>query len=99
MVLCRNDAAAALLLANRPELHVVVAAVYAVDVVGPAVAGEGAFVLAAGLAGVVGAEILQDVCFTPCGPDVGPGLASVLHGSWLRMLTRYIQQGSCCSLG
>lgn len=70
MVLCGNHASAALLLADGPELHVVVAAVDAVDVVGPAVAGECAFVLAARPARVVGAEVLEDICLAPSGPGV-----------------------------
>lgn len=72
MVLGGDYTAAALLLADGPELDIAAAAVDAVDVVGAAVAGEGAFFLSAS-AGVVAAVVFEDVGFAVLGPGGGVG--------------------------
>ena len=86
MVLCRNYTIAALSLADRPKLDVAAAAIDSVNVVRATVAGEGAFVLAAGGARIVPAEVLQDVRLTTLGPnsEVGQFQAPVgLCGSYM----------------
>lgn len=57
MVLGSDDTTAALLLADRPELNVTAASVNPVDIVGAAVAGKCAFMLAAGRTRVISAEV------------------------------------------
>lgn len=68
MVLGSDDTAAALLLADRPELQVAVAAVNPVDIISASITGEGAFVLTARSSRIVRAEVFENVRFAPGGP-------------------------------